>query len=41
MDAAPTSLEDSVKGCLKVIDEASREKYAGEFVDSEEKPVQW
>jgi norsolorinic acid ketoreductase len=41
MEDAPMKLEDSVSGCLKVIDAASREKYAGEFVDSEEKTVLW
>lgn len=41
MDDAPMKLDDSVEGCLKVIDAASREKYAGEFVDSEEKVVPW
>jgi norsolorinic acid ketoreductase len=41
MEDAPMKLEDSVRGCLKVIDAASREKYAGEFFDSEEKNVLW
>lgn len=41
MDSAPMKLEDSVAGCLKVIDAASREKYAGEFIDSEENTVLW
>lgn len=41
MDSAPVTLEDSVKGCLKIFDEASREKWAGEFVDIEEKSVPW
>jgi norsolorinic acid ketoreductase len=41
LESAPVKLEDSVKGCLKVIDTASREKYAGEFVSSEEQTVLW
>ena len=41
MESAPMKLEDSVEGCLKVIDAASREKYAGEFISSEEETVQW
>lgn len=41
MESAPMTVEDSVAGCIKVIDAASREKYAGEWVDSEEKPVPW
>lgn len=41
MDAAPMKLEDSVAGCVRVIDAVSREKYNGEWVDSEEKPVPW
>ncbi|PVI08061.1 NAD(P)-binding protein [Periconia macrospinosa] len=41
MEAAPMKLEDSVAGCVKVIDAASREKYAGQWVDSEEKLVPW
>ena len=41
MESAPTKLEDSVAGCLKVIDSASREKYAGEFVNNEEETVMW
>jgi norsolorinic acid ketoreductase len=41
LDDAPMKLEDSVAGCLKVIDAASPEKYAGEFVNSEEKSVLW
>jgi len=41
MEVAPMKLEDSVKGYLKVVDAASREKYAGEFLDSEEKTVLW
>ncbi|RDL40391.1 NAD(P)-binding Rossmann-fold containing protein [Venustampulla echinocandica] len=41
MESAPMKLEDSVVGCLKVIDAASREKYAGEFVNSEEETVLW
>ena len=40
-ESAPMKLEDSVEGCLKVIDAASREKYAGEFVSSEEQTVMW
>jgi norsolorinic acid ketoreductase len=34
MAGAPMELEESVAGCLKVIDSASREKYAGEVVSS-------
>lgn len=41
LESAPMKLEDSVVGCLKVIDAASREKYAGEFVSSEEQTVLW
>jgi norsolorinic acid ketoreductase len=41
MDSAPMKLEDSVAGCLKVIDTASREKYAGEFVSSELETILW
>jgi norsolorinic acid ketoreductase len=41
MESAPMKLEESVAGCLKVIDAASREKYAGEFVNSEEENVLW
>jgi norsolorinic acid ketoreductase len=41
LESAPVKLEDSVKGCLKVMDTASREKYAGEFVSSEEQTVLW
>jgi norsolorinic acid ketoreductase len=41
MKSAPMKLEDSVAGCLKVIDDASRQRYAGEFVDSEGKSVAW
>ena len=41
METAPMKLEDNVMGCLKVIDKASREIYAGEFIDSEENPVMW
>lgn len=40
-ESAPMKLEDSVSGCIKVIDAASRDKYAGEWVDWEEKPVPW
>lgn len=41
MESAPMTLEDSVAGCVKVIDAASKEKYNGEFVDSELNPVLW
>lgn len=41
MEAAPTTLEDSVAGCIKVIDGASREKYAGKWIDNEENYVPW
>jgi norsolorinic acid ketoreductase len=41
MEGAPMKLEDSVEGCLKVIDTASREKYAGEFISSELETVAW
>lgn len=41
MERAPMKLEDSIKGCLKVIDAASREKYAGEFISSEEETIPW
>ncbi|KAF2008889.1 putative aflatoxin biosynthesis ketoreductase nor-1 [Aaosphaeria arxii CBS 175.79] len=41
LESAPMKLEDSVAGCLKVINAASREKYAGEFVSSELETVQW
>lgn len=41
MESAPMKLEDSVAGCLKVIDAASREKYAGEFISSEEETILW
>jgi norsolorinic acid ketoreductase len=41
MESAPMKLEDSVAGCVKVIDIASKEKYNGEFVDSELNPVPW
>lgn len=41
MEDAPMKLEDSVAGCVKVIDAISREKYAGEFVSSEENIVPW
>jgi norsolorinic acid ketoreductase len=41
LESAPVKLEASVEGCMKVIDTASREKYAGEFVSSEEQTVLW
>lgn len=41
MESAPMKLEDSVAGCVKVIDDASREKYAGEFISSELETVMW
>jgi norsolorinic acid ketoreductase len=41
METAPMKLEDSVAGCVTVIDSASREKYAGEFISSELETVQW
>lgn len=41
METAPMKLEDSVAGSLKIIDAASREKYAGEFISSEEETIQW
>ncbi|KAF2656394.1 putative aflatoxin biosynthesis ketoreductase nor-1 [Lophiostoma macrostomum CBS 122681] len=41
MDSAPMKLEDSVAGCVTVIDTASKEKYNGEFVDSELNQVLW
>jgi norsolorinic acid ketoreductase len=41
LESAPMKLEDSVAGCLKVIDAASRDKYAGEFISSEEETIQW
>ncbi|CAI6270052.1 unnamed protein product [Periconia digitata] len=41
MESAPMKLEDSVAGCVRVVDAVSREKYNGEWVDSEEKPVPW
>lgn len=41
MKSTPMKLEDSVAGCLKVIDDASRERHAGEFVGSEGKLVPW
>jgi norsolorinic acid ketoreductase len=41
VDSAPMKLEDSVAGCVKVIDAASKEKFNGEFVDGELNPVLW
>jgi len=41
LESAPMKPEDSVEGCLKVIDAASREKYAGEFMSSEEQTIMW
>jgi norsolorinic acid ketoreductase len=41
MDSAPMKVEDSVAGCLKVIDAASRQKYAGESVSDQEKIIAW
>lgn len=41
MDNAPDTLQDSVDGCLKVIDAASREKYAGQFLSSTGETVPW
>ncbi|KAJ4288042.1 hypothetical protein N0V90_012058 [Kalmusia sp. IMI 367209] len=41
MDSAPMKLEDSVAGCVRVVEAMSREKYNGEWVNSEEKPVPW
>ncbi|PSN74307.1 putative aflatoxin biosynthesis ketoreductase nor-1 [Corynespora cassiicola Philippines] len=41
MDTPPTTVEDSVAGCIKVIDTASREKYAGEWVSNELETIAW
>lgn len=41
MENAPDTLQESVEGCLKVIDAASREKYAGEFLSSTGETVPW
>lgn len=41
MQSAPMKLQDSVAGCLKIIDAASMEKYAGEFVSVEGDTVLW
>ncbi|KAF2792010.1 putative aflatoxin biosynthesis ketoreductase nor-1 [Melanomma pulvis-pyrius CBS 109.77] len=41
LETPPMKLEDSVAGCVNVIDDASREKYAGEFISSELESVMW
>jgi norsolorinic acid ketoreductase len=41
LDSAPMNLEDSVEGCLKVIDVVSRDRYAGEFVSSKLEIIAW
>jgi norsolorinic acid ketoreductase len=40
MEEAPTTIEDSVKGCVEQIDAAAKEK-SGEWVDFEGKTVPW
>ncbi len=41
MDQAPVTIEDSIKGQLKVIDGATREKTSGRFWDFEGKELPW
>lgn len=41
LDQAPVAIEDSIKGQLKVIDEATREKTSRRFWDFEGKELPW
>ncbi|CAF1366140.1 unnamed protein product [Adineta steineri] len=41
LDEAPVTIQDSVQGQLKVIDEATREKTSGRFWDFEGKELPW
>ncbi|CAF4012447.1 unnamed protein product, partial [Adineta steineri] len=41
LDEAPVTIEESVQGQLKVIDEATREKTSGRFWDFEGKELPW
>ncbi|CAF4034508.1 unnamed protein product [Adineta steineri] len=41
LDEAPVTVEESVQGQLKVIDEATREKTSGRFWDFEGKELPW
>lgn len=41
MEEAPLTIEESVQGCIGIIDQVTREKYGGKFVGTDGEEVAW